>query len=470
MANIGARERWGLEVVRGREPGRRYVLTDGETTIGNAPGGATGHLSLADQEGSSPRRMTGKQAALVVSGGGLVIRDLDGPGGTFVNHQRLLSGVDRPLSPGDEIQMGGVRLLVRRESQKPVARPSPTPPSPPPIPAPPPLPGASARSGPLAAPYAFPGGLVCRSWEDFLALSSQRWDLVRDELTSGRLGEHLRRVGRSDLQPRKAPGWSADEVLDDWLGRLPTSAPSAPELDVHPETLLIRAAGGGGTIRRSLRISNVGYRLLRSNVRVEPSTPGRIRLVGGGSFATIDETDVELEIDLPEGGVGTVLGAVVVESNGGSKRVEVRLERAKAETITLADDPGPRFAPVDLGALVSPARRLWLFPLILVGAHLLIGGKEPQLSTLAVAGAALGFLVGSALGARGGGAAASAFAGAAGGLLVSALAFAAVRSVGELAGPSLAAGPAAVVLWVVIGVGLALASWVAFPGERGGEA
>lgn len=468
MANIGARERWGLEVVRGREPGRRYALADGETTIGNAPGGAAGHLSLADQEGSSPRRMTGKQAALVVSGDALAIRDLDGPGGTFVNHQRLLSGVDRPLSPGDEIQMGGVRLMVRRESTKPAARPSQA--SPPPIPAPPPLPGAPARSGPLGAPYAFPGGSVCRSWDDFLALSSQRWDLVRDELTSGRLGEHLRRVGRSDLLPRKAPGWSTDEVLDDWLGRLPTTTPSVPELDVHPETLLIRAAGGGGTIRRSLRISNVGYRILRSNVRVESSTPGRIRLVGDGSFATIDETDVELEIDLPEGGGESILGAVVVESNGGSKRVEVRLERARAETITLADDPVPRLAPVDLGTLVAPSRRLWLFPLILVGAHLLIGGEEPQLSTLAVAGAALGFLVGSALGARGGGAAASAFAGAAGGLLVSALAFAAVRSVGEMVGPSLSAGPAAVVLWVLIGVGLALASWVAFPGERGGEA
>lgn len=462
MAN-GTRERWGLEIVRGREPGRRYVLADGETTIGNAPGDGAGHLSLADQEGASPRRMTGKQAVLIVSGGKLTIRDLDGPGGTFINHQRLLSGVDRPLSPGDEIQLGGVRLLARRESRS-------APPAPPP-PSPPPLPTSPARSGPLGAPYAFPGGSVCRSWDDFLALSAQRWDLVRDELVSGRLGEHLRRTGRTDLLPRKAPGWSADDVVDDWLARLPANTPSAPELDVHPEALVIQAAGGGGTIRRLLLISNVGYRLLRSTVRVEPSSEGRIRLIGAETFATIDETGVDLEIDLPEGGGESSLGAVVIESNGGSKRVEVRLERAKAETIDVGgDDSGPGFAPIDLGALVSPSRRLWLFPLILVGAHLLIGGKEPQLATLAAVGVVLGFFVGSALGARGGDAGASGVAGAAGGLLVSALAFAAIRSVGELAGASFSAGPAGVALWIAIGVGAALASWVAFPGKRGEEA
>jgi len=465
MAIDGARGRWGVEVVRGREPGRRYVLAEGETTVGNAPGPAPGHLSLADQEGASPRRMTGKQAALIVSGGRLAIRDLDGPGGTFVNHQRLLSGVDRPLAPGDEVQLGGVRLVVRRESEGAAPRP-PSPPS-----APPPPPAVSARSGPLGAPYAFPGGVACRSWDDFLALAAQRWSLVRDELASGRIAEHLRRVGRADLLPRKSAGWSADDMLDDWLGRLPAIRSSAPELDVHPEALVVRAAGGGGTVRRTIRISNVGYRLLRSTVRVESTGPGRARLLGGGedgSFATIDETDVELEIDLPEGGGEGALGAIVVESNGGSRRIEIRLERARAEVVSLTDDDSSAgLPPTDFAGLFSPARRLWLFPLVLVGAHVLTGGGESRLATLAVVGSVLGFLVGTALGAaRGGDVGASGFAGAAGGLLTSALAFAAVRSADGLVGPSFAAGPAAVILWALVGVGLALASWVAFPARK----
>lgn len=452
-----ARNLWGVEVVRGREPGRRHPLAEGETTIGNAPG-EPGHLSLADQEGASPRRMTGKQAVLIVAGGALAIRDLEGSAATFINHQRLLSGVDRPLSPGDEIQLGGVRLVVRREN-KPAAT---TPKS---KPAPPPVPPASPRPGPMAAPYAFSGAVVCRSWDDFLALAAQRWSLVRDDLESGRLAEHMRRVGREDLLPRKLAGWSADDALDDWLGRLPATRSSAPELDVHPEALVVRAAGSGGTIRRTIRIANVGHRLLRSTVRVESK---RARLVGAGSLATIDETDVELEIDLPEGGGDGSLGAVVIESNGGARRVEIRLERARAEVVSIAgDEPAAGASVVDLAGLIPPARRLWLFPLALVGAHILTSGDDPQLSTLAAAGGGLGFLVGAGLGARGGDAAASGFAGAAGGLFASALVFAAVRSVRGLVGPALATGPAAAALWISIGVGLALASWVAFPARKG---
>lgn len=460
MATDGARNPWGVEVVRGREPGRRYALAEGETTIGNAPKGP-GHLSLANQEGASPRRMTERQAALIVAGGTLAIRDLDGPAATFVNRQRLLSGVDRPLAPGDEIQLGGVRLVVRRETQTAAPRPSPPPPpNPPPRPSPPPL-----RSGPMAAPYAFTGGLVCRSWDDFLALAAQRWSLVRDELAAGRIGEHLRRVGRADLLPRRNPGWSADDVVDDWLGRLPATRSSAPELDVHPEALVIRAAGGWGTIRRTIRIANVGYRLLRSTVRVESS---RARLVGDGALATIDETDVDLEIDLPEGGGDQSLGAVVIESNGGTRRVEIRLERARAEVVSITDDDAGAGLPlVDLAGLIPPARRLWLFPLVLAGAQVLIAGDEPRLSTLAVAASVLGFVVGTGLGARGGDVTASGFAGAVGGLLTSALVFAAVRSVNGLVAPSLATGPLAVALWMLIGVGLALASLVAFPAREG---
>ena len=41
--------------------------------------------------------------------------DLESPGGTFVNQQRLLSGQPRKLSPGDVIQLGGVQLKVKQD-------------------------------------------------------------------------------------------------------------------------------------------------------------------------------------------------------------------------------------------------------------------------------------------------------------------------------------------------------------------
>src|SRR4051794_14231034 len=124
--------RWELEVVRGREIGRRYALDPGELLIGNALAGARG-VDLAGEETNSPRRMAGRQASLTVSGETLTIRDLESPGGTFVNRQRLLAGQARALRPGDVVQVGAVQLQVRSEAArsstpKPVTRMAPPPP------------------------------------------------------------------------------------------------------------------------------------------------------------------------------------------------------------------------------------------------------------------------------------------------------------------------------------------------------
>src|SRR3954447_22237818 len=93
---------WGLEIVRGRDVGKVLPLGDGAVTLGNDLGGEPG-LNLADQEGTAPRKMAGKQARIDAPAGGLVLRDLDSPGGTFVNRQRVLSGQARPLKIGDLI-------------------------------------------------------------------------------------------------------------------------------------------------------------------------------------------------------------------------------------------------------------------------------------------------------------------------------------------------------------------------------
>ena len=69
---------------------------------------------------------------------------------------------------------------------------------------------------------------------------------------------------------------------DAWLARLPTTRSSLPELDVHPRALTVRAKPGEGRVRRTLRISNVGHRLLTGNVRVEPPGTPWIRLVADG--------------------------------------------------------------------------------------------------------------------------------------------------------------------------------------------
>ncbi len=103
-----------LEVVRGCDVGHSYALEQGEMILGNALGGERG-IDLQNQEGNTPRRMAGRHATLSHTGEVLTIRDLDSPGGTFVNQQRLLSGQARRLQAGDVIQLGGVQLKVRHD-------------------------------------------------------------------------------------------------------------------------------------------------------------------------------------------------------------------------------------------------------------------------------------------------------------------------------------------------------------------
>src|SRR5205823_4591527 len=151
---------WSLAVVRGRDVGRVYALATGETIVGNALNGEPG-LDLSEQEGGSPRRMAARHAAIGLTGQELTIRDLDTPGGTFVNRQRLLTGQPRRLQPGDVIQLGGVQLRVEgRAVSPPAATVAPlgarvTPPAALVTPA---GPSTTTPAGRLPVPFAMAGG------------------------------------------------------------------------------------------------------------------------------------------------------------------------------------------------------------------------------------------------------------------------------------------------------------------------
>src|SRR5262249_50774064 len=116
----------------------------------------------------------------------------------------------------------------------------------------------------------------------------------------------------------------------------------APELDVHPQTLLVQSKTGGGVARQSLRVTNVGYRLLRCTARVEPPEARWVRLRpehDGQPFLTIDRTELPVELEPPQPIDRPLRALVVIESNGGTRRVEVRIERP-AEQIVIPDGSG----------------------------------------------------------------------------------------------------------------------------------
>jgi hypothetical protein len=520
--------RWSLEVIRGRVTGREYALKPGEIVLGNALNGAPG-LDLVEQEGNSPRKMAARQAAVAASGADLTIRDLDSPGGTFVNQQRLLAGQARRLVDGDVIQLGSVQLRVKQtavapavvpvagppkasqapasgtaqatpsaasrsapaSATAPITKPAPAATAPVTKPAPaatapvakpvtvpsapdakPSAPTAAVTkpvtpaspsptvAGRLSAPFALAGGSQCRTWDDFLVLAAQNWPALRDELTSGRLAEFLRRIHRPELVPVAGSSRSADDQLDDWLARIPATASSSPELDVHPETLHIRAASGGGVTQQTLRVTNVGYRLLRWSAQVDPPATVWLRLGpehAGKPFQTIDHADLAIELELPETIDRPLIAQIVIESNGGTRRVGVRVERP-AEQIVMPGSANEAFAVPDLwrGHLirfvsgVRPAARIAIGCLVAValrGMAMLLnalpigvapaGWAEPRLASEGALLAAAGIIAGLALASWRGDwrdFPAAAVAGGLLGLLAAAVWFAALRSVEPMLG------------------------------------
>lgn len=439
--------RWNLEVVRGRRPGQVFPLFGPETLLGSSPMPPSAGIDLAPQESPTSRRIQAQHASLAWTGAGAgkgpdgdaapAIRDLDSEGGTFVNRRRVLPGQSLPLRDGDEIQLGAVVLRVNRMGEPP------------------------AKQAAETFAYAIEGGPTCRTWDEIVVASSQKWDALRDDVASGRVDRFVASVGRPDLRPRSALGSTADDRLDAWLCSLPTSRSFHPEADVHPARMVVAVTPGGGTLRRTVRVSNVGHCLLRAAARVEPPGLPWLKLdpaFADRAFTAVESVELALEIEVPEILPVPLVGSVVIEGNGGSAAVEVVVEPRR--------EPDPELPPEPLPDPAAPASALagWLArtpagPAALLGAMVLglaragVAAAGPGLGGVAALFAAVGGLLAAGLAARKGGrgdAGAGGFAGACAGALAAAVAVAASRAV-EL-GPS---GPVraafAIAGWAVVG-------------------
>lgn len=307
----------------------------------------------------------------------------------------------------------------------------------------------------LPEPFTIDGDVACRTWDDFLVVAAQRWKALRQELMSGRLEAYLKQIGRDDLRPRSAGYASADEQLDRWLGLVPSSTSSAPELDVHPDRLEVRDRGG--ITRHVVRIGNVGYRMLRGTVRIEPSGTRWLRIdpsFRGPAFSTVEGTDLTLELDLSEGNPAPATAELVIESNGGNRRVAVAVVPADRPP-PLPMSTEPPLAGVSLPARVATAVG------VAVAVRLLAFVVGTQLATLAVVAAGVGSVLGIWKGWRH--AASGAVAGALLGVMAAAPVHAALRTVEGAVGGSVWIGLPA---WAAIGAGLAVASELVWPSRR----
>lgn len=335
-------------------------------------------------------------------------------------------------------------------------------------------------------PFVLQTGTSCRTWDDILTVSAQRWEALREELTSGRLAAFLASNRLAEFAPSADTPGTPDERLDAWLAELPTTRANLPELDIHPETLTVRAVAGGGVTRQNLAITNTGYRLLRSRVQIDPDSAAWIRLpapFAGTSFVTVDRTEVPLEIRIPENLAAPQTGTVIVESNGGTRRVTVRLERLPApESIpelssALYGDGGPDLLellarlPIGLRLALGSLGGLALRLLVALGG-LLPAGREgvesmPRLLGPVILFAAVGSGIGAALAARRGEVRdlpPASFAAGCAGVLAAAFVVALCRAVEPILGPAASRSFwTAGLLWAGLGAGLAGLSLIIAP-------
>ena len=459
---------WSLEIVRGRTVGRRFPLAPTPLVLGNALGGEAG-IDLSAEETSPTRRMTGRHAILEWTDGAPTIRDLDSPVGTFINRRRILPGTAQALQPGDVIELAAVQLRVVSENGRPADPPTKPAPAAPRA-ANPPAPAPSTTAAPGSLSVRLPSGVVCRSWDDLLRTSVQRWAELRGELISGRLAGQLIAQGQGAFAPDpNAPG-SPDERLDAWLGRLPTSRPFRPELDVHPSTLKVSLSPGGST-RVNLLVNNVGHRLMHTTVRIEPAGTGIEPAVT--SMTTLETTDLSITVRRPE--VAGTPPTVVLEGDGGSRRIPITFESPAANAAMPDAETAP--APIDTASLLDAAAPWFRLPLaaqLAIGAGAMVAirllmaaaslgpnGAEAQTSGLigpavvfAVAGA-VAFVVYALRRRSLTDVPAAAFSGAIAGVIKAALCVALIGAVEGVPGLSLTL---AVPLWAAVGAAVAAAS------------
>lgn len=184
-------------------------------------------------------------------------------------------------------------------------------------------------------PFVLPSGLHCRSFAELAQACRQNWGEARRLLKEGGYRGFLVTLGRTDLVQaveRAAKHPNLDLGLDEFLARLPGCQPAPPQLEINPAEIDLGTVARGQDKTISLTIRNSGERLLSGLVCIVDclwlgvSTPSlnekSFRVTGG------DQVQFALHVrgkHLRAGTQGQV-GEVSVESNGGARSIQVRIQ------------------------------------------------------------------------------------------------------------------------------------------------
>jgi pSer/pThr/pTyr-binding forkhead associated (FHA) protein len=100
-----------LLVLRGLKINMEYPIYEGRNTIGRFADKPV-DIDLLIQEPVEQIWCSRQHAAIISNNGVIVIEDLNSLNGTWVNGARVPAGQQRPLKPGDIVQIGTVQMKL----------------------------------------------------------------------------------------------------------------------------------------------------------------------------------------------------------------------------------------------------------------------------------------------------------------------------------------------------------------------
>lgn len=196
--------------------------------------------------------------------------------------------------------------------------------------------GGPVRVGtqPFHSPFVFPSGLTCSNFDELVLAHQDHWQVLLDLLREGYLQSFLSSMGRMDLaiaarEAAQAP--DPERGLDEFLTKLPNSILEPPQLHVEPTDINLGQIPSGRDHRFEISLENRGMRLLHGQI----TCVNAVWLsLGEGPGVSQKHFQFHGEMILTVHVLGKYLraskrplaGRLVIESNGGSVTVPVRVE------------------------------------------------------------------------------------------------------------------------------------------------
>jgi hypothetical protein len=200
--------------------------------------------------------------------------------------------------------------------------------------------GQSHNGGPVAVgaqtfahPFVFPGGRLCRSFDELALACQEEWAAARDLLRQGYLENFFSGLGRVDLalaakEAAKFP--NADLGLNQLLEKLPTTVLAEPRLSLETQEINLGVLEVGSERQFRLHLENQGMRLI-SGVITNVDAPWlALSDVAGNQkhFHFQHELDILLRVrsDKLCANNKPLEAHLEIETNGGSFIVTVRAQ------------------------------------------------------------------------------------------------------------------------------------------------